>query len=506
MLTMSGLAIAMLLAMLDNMIVSPALPTIVGELGGLDHLAWVVTGYILASTAATPIWGKLGDLYGRRITFTSTVALFLLGSVLCGLSQDMIQLVAFRAVQGLGAGGLMVGVLSIVGEMIPPRDRSKYQGVIMAVMPVAMIAGPLIGGFITDNLSWRWAFYINLPLGVVTLIVCWVTLGKLPKGSGRERIDWTGAGLLTVWITALVLIASWGGTEYDWASPQIIFLAVLTVTTFVAFLIVQQRVVEPIMPLRVFKSRNFSLASGVAFISGFAMFGAMGFLPQYQQFVQGSSATNSGLLLMPMMVAAMVVSLSGGVLISKTGRYKWLPVAGSILVTTGLGLFATVGLNTSKGTTFLYMAVLGAGMGAMMQTSTLIAQNSVAMRDMGVGSGAVTFLRNMGSSLGVSLLGALYTSRLTESLTRAGIGGGSGDMGDSASSMTPKALKALPDTVQHVFQQAVTDGITTLFTWGAVVAAAGIAVALLIRHVPLREAANPQKAETEPERVATPGN
>lgn len=262
MITMSGLVIAMLLAMLDNMIVAPALPTIVGELGGLDHLAWVATGYILASTVSTPIWGKLGDLYGRRIIFISSVVIFLIGSVLCGLSQDMTQLIAFRAIQGLGAGGLMVGVMSIIGEMIPPRDRSKYQGLMMAVMPVAMIGGPLIGGFITDNLDWRWAFYVNLPLGVVTLVVCWITLGKLPKGAGKARIDWLGSALLTVWITALVLITSWGGVQYDWGSAQILGLAALTVVAFVAFIVVQRRAAEPIMPLRVFNSLNFNLAGG----------------------------------------------------------------------------------------------------------------------------------------------------------------------------------------------------------------------------------------------------
>ncbi|MFI7129470.1 MDR family MFS transporter [Nonomuraea sp. NPDC050153] len=500
--TMSGLVIAMLLAMLDNMIVAPALPTIVGELGGLNHLAWVTTGYVLASTVATPIWGKLGDLYGRRIIFVAAVAIFLLGSVLCGMSQDMAQLIGFRALQGLGAGGLMVGVLSIIGEMIPPRDRSKYQGVMMAAMPVAMIGGPLIGGFITDNLSWRWAFYVNLPLGAVTLVLCWITLAKLPKGTGKAVIDWWGTALLTVWITALVLITSWGGTQYDWGSPQILGLAALAVAGFVAFVIVQRRAAEPIMPLRVFKSRNFSLAGAVAFISGFAMFGATGFLPQFQQFVQGSSATNSGLLLMPMMIAAMVVSLVGGALISRTGHYKSLPIIGSILVTAGLALFATVDLGTTTTMSALYMVVLGAGMGALMQTSTLIAQNSLDLRDMGAGTGVSTFLRNMGSSLGVSLLGAVYTSRLADSLAAAGPAAQS--VASSATSMTPQSLRALPEAARHLFQQAVTDGITTLFTWGAAVTAVGIVLAFFIRQVPLRSAAAPAAgSEAEPVTVGS---
>lgn len=481
---MSGLVIAMLLAMLDNMIVAPALPTIVGDLGGLEHLAWVTTGYILASTVSTPIWGKLGDLFGRKPTFMASVVVFLIGSALCGMSAGMGELVGFRAVQGLGAGGLMVGVLSIVGELVPPRERGKYQGVMMSVMPVAMIGGPLVGGFITDNLSWRWAFYVNLPLGVVALAVLWATL-TLPRGSGRAVIDWTGAALLTVWITALVLITSWGGTQYAWGSWQIGGLAATSVAGFVLFVFVQRRAAEPIMPLRVFASTNFSLAGALAFLSGFAMFGAVTFLPQFQQFVQGSSATNSGLLLMPMMIAAMAVSLAGGLLITKTGRYRPLPIIGSAVMATGLGLFATVGLGTSRTSTSLYMVVLGAGLGFLMQTTTLIAQNSVSLRDLGAATGASTFLRNMGGSLGVSVLGAIYTSRLTGSLVAHGA---SGTL-DGAAGMTPAALKALPAGARQLFQQAVTDGIAGVFAWGAVLSAAGFVVALFIRHVPLRGAA-----------------
>ncbi|HEY2766452.1 MAG TPA: MDR family MFS transporter [Pseudonocardiaceae bacterium] len=481
---MSGLVIAILLAMLDNMIVAPALPTIVGDLGGLEHLAWVTTGYILASTVSTPIWGKFGDLFGRKPTVMASVVLFLIGSALCGMSVNMGELVGFRAVQGLGAGGLMVGVLSIVGELVPPRERGKYQGVMMSVMPVAMIGGPLVGGFITDNLSWRWAFYVNLPLGAVALAVLWVTL-KLPRGSGRAVIDWTGAALLTVWITALVLITSWGGTQYPWGSWQIGGLVAVTVLGFVLFVLVQRRATEPIMPLRVFGNANFSLAGALAFLSGFGMFGAVTFLPQFQQFVQGSSATNSGLLLMPMMIAAMVVSLGGGLLITKTGRYRPLPIIGSAVMATGLGLFATVGLDTSRTTMALYMVVLGAGLGFLMQTTTLIAQNSVSLRDLGAATGASTFLRNMGGSLGVSVLGAIYTSRLTDSLVAHGA---SGNL-DGSASLTPGALKTLPAAARHLFQQAVTHGIVGVFAWGAVLSGVGFVLAWFIRHVPLRGAA-----------------
>ncbi|MFD7923921.1 MDR family MFS transporter [Streptomyces sp. NPDC059740] len=500
MVTMGGLVIAMLLAMLDNMIVAPALPTIVGDLGGLEHLAWVTTGYILASTVATPIWGKLGDLLGRRFTFLSSIVIFLVGSALCGMSQNMGELVGFRALQGLGAGGLMVGVMAVVAEIVPPRERGKYQGVMMAVMPVAMIGGPLAGGFITDHLTWRWAFYVNLPLGVVALFVCWFTLAKLGRGTGRVRIDWTGAALLTVWITALVLITSWGGSQYDWGSVQIIGLAVLTVIGFVAFVLVERRAAEPIMPLTVFRDRNFSLAGALSFIVGFALFGGVTFLPQFQQFVQGASATNSGLLLMPMMAATMVVSLAGGALVSRTGRYRALPIAGTVLMAGGLGLFATMDTDTSRTMTSLYMVVLGAGMGCLMQTTMLIAQNSAPLRDMGAATGAATFLRNMGGSLGVSVLGAIYTSTLTDHFSSVP-GAAAGGNGGGVAQMTPQVLRGLPEAVRHLFQQAVTDGVGAVFAWGAAVAVVGFLVSLFIRHVPLRGFAAPAA-----ENPAVPGS
>uniref|UniRef100_UPI00370437CD MDR family MFS transporter n=1 Tax=Streptomyces silvisoli TaxID=3034235 RepID=UPI00370437CD len=489
---MSGLIIAMLLAQLDNMIVAPALPTIVGDLGGLNHLAWVTTGYILASTVATPLCGKLGDLYGRRSSFMSSIVIFLAGSALAGMSQNMAELIGFRALQGLGAGGLMVGVMAIMAELVPPRERGKYSGVMMAVMPVAMIGGPLVGGFITDHLTWRWAFYVNLPLGVIALVVCWFTLRRLPSGSGAARVDWSGAALLTVWITALVLITSWGGSQYAWGSWQIAALAVCTVVAFAAFVAVERRATDPIMPLNVFKDVNFSLAGALSFISGFALFGGVTFLPQFQQFVQGASATNSGLLLMPMMISVMVVSLVGGVLITRTGRYRALPIIGSALVVVGLALFATMDVHTSSTTTALYMVVLGAGMGGLLQTTSLIAQNSVPMRDMGAATGASTFLRNMGGSLGVSLLGALYTTHLSDYLTAHGA---AAHHTGSAAQMTPAALRALPEAARQLFQGAVVNGIGAIFTWGAAIAAVGFVLAWFIRHVPLRGAA-PQPVDS----------
>ncbi|WP_345642465.1 MDR family MFS transporter [Streptomyces tremellae] len=490
---MVALLIAMLLAMLDNTIVAPALPTIVGDLGGLEHLSWVTTGYILASTAATPIWGKLGDLYGRRKTFLASIALFLVGSALCGMAQNFGELVGFRALQGLGAGGLMVGVLAVVADIVPPRDRSKYQGVMMAAMPVAMIGGPLVGGFITDHLSWRWAFYVNLPLGVLALAVAWFTLRTLPKGSGAGRVDWWGAGLLTTWITALVLLTSWGGGQYAWLSAPIVGLAAVTVAAFAAFVLVERRVTDPVMPLSVFRSRNFSLAGTLAFLSGFAMFGGVTFLPQFQQFVQGSSATNSGLLLMPMMIAAMVVSIASGTLIGRTGRYKAFLVAGAALMAAGLGLFATMDTSTSSLVTSLFMVPLGIGLGCLMQTTTLLAQSSAPVGDMGAATGASTFLRNMGGSVGVSVLGSVYASGLSSRLGSAG-----GPAAGSAQSMTPEALRGLPEAARHLFASAVTHGVVEVFTVASAVAACGVAVALFIRHVPLRGFGGADRAAAGP--------
>ncbi len=501
MVAMSGLVIAMLLAMLDNMIVAPALPTIVGDLGGLKHLAWVTTGYILASTVATPIWGKLGDLVGRRITFLSSIVIFLVGSALCGASQNMAELVGFRALQGLGAGGLMVGVMAVLADIVPPRDRSKYQGVMMAVMPIAMIGGPLAGGFITDNLNWRWAFYVNLPLGVLALLVCWFTLAKLPRGNGgKVSIDWTGAVLLTVWITTLVLITTWGGSEYAWGSATIIGLIVVTAVTFAAFIQWERRAKEPIMPLSVFANGNFSLSGALSFVVGFAMFGGMTLLPQFQQYVQGSSATNSGLLLMPMMISAMVLSLASGAVISKTGRYKAMPIIGAIMMTLGIGLFSTMDTGTSRFTTGVYMAVLGIGMGCLMQTTMLIAQNSAPLRDIGAATGAATFLRNMGGSLGTSLLGTLYTSTLADSFGSGGRSAGQ----DAVAQMTPAALRTMPKAVQHAFAQAVTDGIGTAFVWGTCAAALGIVIALFIKQVPLRGFGNKPVNDGRPAENAMP--
>ena len=343
---MSGLMIAMLLAMLDNLIVGTALPTIVGDLGGLAHLSWVVTAYALATAVSTPVWAKLGDLFGRKGVFMASIVVFLVGSALSGLAQDMGQLIAFRGLQGVGAGGLMVGAIAIIGDLVPPRERGRYQGLMAAVMPLAFIGGPLLGGFLTDNLSWRWAFYINLPLGALALVVVALTMHLPGRRPGPVTIDWWGAGLLGTGISALTLLASWGGNQYDWGSWQIMGLLALTVVALVAFVLVERRVEEPILSLELFRGRNFTAAIAMTFVIGFAMFGAVTFLPQFQQNVQGASATGSGLLLLPLMGGMLTTSLLGGQLVTRTGRYRAMLIAGAALMVVGLGLLATMDVTT----------------------------------------------------------------------------------------------------------------------------------------------------------------
>lgn len=488
---MSGLVIALLLAQLDNMIVAPALPTIVGEIGGLNHLSWVVTGYILASAVATPIWGKLGDLFGHKTTFMCSVVLFLIGSALCGLAQDMAQLVAFRAFQGLGAGGLIVGVMSVVGMLVPPRERGKYIGVMMAVMPVAMIGGPLVGGFITDHVSWRWAFYVNLPLGALALFVIWSTLhlAHEPRGRHKVVIDRWGASVLTVWIVSLVLAITWGGTEYPWDSWQVLGLFAVAALGLVVFVRIERTAAEPIIGLHLFGNKNFSLATVVGFVAGFAMFGTITFLPQFQQFVQGQSATNSGLLLVPLMAALMVTSFGGGQVISRTGHYKLFPVVGSVLVGIGLFLFSTMDVGTSTTRSAVFMVVMGLGLGCLMQATNLIAQNSVALRDLGAGTGTYTFVRTLGGSIGVALLGTIYNHQLGASLTEQA--GREVDLGGSVAGLTPAALEDKGPEFIAVFREAVAAGTHEIFFWASLLTVVGLVAACFVREVPLRTSNSP---------------
>jgi len=493
-----GLMLAMMLAMLDNFIVGTAMPRIVGELGGLSHLSWVVTAYVLGTTVSTPIWGKIGDLFGRKTIFLTSIVIFLIGSALCGAAgssflggtgNGMAELIAFRALQGLGAGGLIVNVMAIIGDLVPPRERGRYQGIMAAVMSLAMIAGPLAGGFITDNLSWRWVFYVNLPLGGIALVVLATTL-HLPSRRSSHRIDWLGAGLLTIAITSLVLITSLGGSQYGWASMQVIGLAVAAAVTLVLFILVEQRAAEPITPLGLFANRNFSLISGIGFLLGFAMFGAINFIPLFQQTVQGSSATKSGLLLVPMMGASMVISLFVGQRITKTGRYKAFPVIGGLVMTLAMFLLSRQDAQTSRAETGVFIAVLGIGMGFLMQTTMLIAQNSVEQKDLGVASSAATFFRSIGGSFGVSLFGAIFNHRLAAELaTRLGPAGGRLTTGGAQ--IDPATLTQLPTPIRTGVLESLAAATSNVFAWAVLFAALIPVLAALLRHIPLRDSLPP---------------
>ncbi|MFD6924297.1 MDR family MFS transporter [Streptomyces sp. NPDC059944] len=495
-----ALMTAMLLAMLDNMIVGTAMPTIVGDLGGLEHLSWVVTGYTLATAASTPIWGKLGDMYGRKGAFLTSIVIFLIGSALSGMAQDMGQLIGFRAIQGLGAGGLMVGVMAIIGDLIPPRERGKYQGMMAGVMAFAMILGPLVGGTITDHWGWRWSFYINLPIGALALIAITVVL-HLPKKRVKATIDYLGAGLLTLGICSIVLVTTWGGSQYAWGSARIMELAGIGVAALVGFVFWQTKAAAPIIPLHIFRSRNFTLMSIIGFITGFVMFGAVLFLPLYQQSVQGASATNSGLLLLPMLGAMLAVSLVAGRVTTSSGRYKIFPLVGSVLMIAGLFLLSMMDTETSRFTSGLYMAVLGAGMGCLMQITMLVAQNSVEMKDMGVASSSTTLFRTLGSSFGVAIMGALFNNRVQDVMTeRAGALGSK--LTEASAQLDAASLAKLPAPAREAYQHAVSSGTHSAFLLGSAIAVLALAAAVFVKEVPLRGAVAPKPGEDEPRDAA----
>jgi len=503
MIVLPGLLLALILAMLDQLVVSTALPRIVGDLGGLNHLSWVVTAYVLASTITTPLYGKLGDLYGRKRLLVAAILIFLAGSALSGLSHTMDQLIMFRALQGLGAGGLMVGALATIGDLVSPRERGQYMGYMMAAMMVAMIAGPPVGGYITDTLSWRWIFSINMPIGAVALAYIFATL-HLPRLKIQHTIDYLGAAVLAVGATAIVLVTTWGGSQYAWGSPEIMSLIAVGILAVAAFIWVENRAAEPILPMHVFRNRNFSLASGMSFLLGMSMFGAMTFLPLYQQTVQHASPTVSGLLLIPMMLGSTVTSLIAGRITVQTGRYKALPIAGGAVMTVAMVLLSTIGVSTSRWTLMAFFVVLGVGMGFLMQVTTLIAQNSVDPRDMGVASSSRAFFQQIGGSIGVSIFGVLFTRALISEL-RTQLPGVP-VKASTFQQINPASVAHLPAQMQHAVFFAISHGVETVFIWAAPASVVVFALAWLIKEIPLRGRAEmPGQGGTpapEPELVA----
>jgi EmrB/QacA subfamily drug resistance transporter len=501
MIVLPGLLLAILLAMLDNLIVSTALPRIVGDLGGVAHLSWVVTAYILASLVTTPFYGKLGDMYGRKKLFIFAIVIFLAGSALAGQAHSMAELIAFRAIQGLGAGGLMVGAMATLGDIVAPRERGRYMSYMMVVMMLATIGGPLVGGIITTSFSWRWIFYINLPVGGAALVYIITTL-HLPARRVSHKVDYLGGGLLAVAATSLVLLATWGGTEYPWGSAQIIGLALLALAASVAFGAVEMRVAEPILPLHVFKNRNFSVTMALTFLTGLAMFGAMTFLPLFQQTVQGESPTVSGLMLTPMMIGVTITSIVAGQVTTRTGRYKLFPVLGGAIMGLGMYLLTNLGIGTTRFTSAIFYVVLGLGMGFLMQMVSLIAQNSVEQKDMGVASSARMFFQQIGGSLGVAAFGAIFARRLVESLASA-TAGSRVHVSASGGSLNPATVNSLPAPVRHDVFFAIAHAVEAVFIWALPASVLIFVLALLIKEVPLRgRAAADQAPKQAPELVA----
>jgi EmrB/QacA subfamily drug resistance transporter len=481
-----ALLLGMILASLDQTIVATALPTIAGDLHGLDHLSWVVTAYILASTASTPLWGKLGDQYGRKIFFQAAIVIFLVGSVLSGLSTSMLELIAFRAIQGIGGGGLLISAQAIVGDVVAPRDRGKYQGIFGAVFGVTSVIGPLIGGFFVQDLSWRWVFYVNLPLGAVALAV---TAIVLPAALTRVHhvIDYLGTVLLAGAATSLVLLTTLGGSTYRWASPQIILLAALGVVLLAAFVLAERRAAEPVIPLRLFASRVFSVSSAIGFVVGFAMFGAITYLPQYLQVVKGASPTGSGLQLLPLMAGLLLTSTLSGILISRWGRYKIFPIAGTAIMTVGMYLLSHLGVATGTWESSSYMFVLGVGIGSVMQVLVIAVQNVVPYSDLGVATAGATFFRSIGGSFGTAVFGAIFASQLTGNLARY-LAGTPVPAGFKVSSgASPATLATLPPAVHEGYIHAYAASLDTVFLIAVPIAAVAFALTWLLKEVPLRK-------------------
>jgi EmrB/QacA subfamily drug resistance transporter len=477
-----GLMTGMLLAALDQSIVGTALPRIVSDLGGLNHLTWVVTAYLLTSTASTPLWGKISDLYGRRIIFQATIVIFLLGSVLCGVAQNMPQLIIFRAIQGIGGGGLMAIAFAIIGDVIPPRERGRYQGYFGAVFGVSSVAGPLLGGWLTDAINWRWVFYINIPFGIAALIVTSIAL-KMPVIKRNHKIDYLGAATIVAAVTSLLLYLNWAGEHYGWMEPKALWLVIVSIVLTVAFIFIEFRAEEPIIPMRLFRNPIFTVGNMFGFLIGFALFGGAIFLPLYFQTVQGMSATRSGLAMLPMVAGMFSMSITSGLLITKTGKYKIYPIIGAVILIAAFFMLATIQVDTPYWNIAIYAFFFGIGLGLAMMTIVTPIQNAVEMRDMGVATSVTTFGRSLGGAIGTALFGAVLASRLSIYLAE--------QLGDAATTGNfntndVSAVQLLPEPMKTEVLTAYTQAITDIFLYGIPAIVLALIVILFLKEIPLR--------------------
>ncbi|TFB75437.1 DHA2 family efflux MFS transporter permease subunit [Cryobacterium glaciale] len=462
-LVFAGLMVTMLLASLDQTIFSTALPTIVGELNGVDHMLWVTTAYILASTIMLPVYGKLGDLIGRKGLFIGAISIFIFGSIVGGLAPDMTWLIIGRAVQGLGGGGLMILSQAIIADVVPARERGKYMGIMGGVFALSSVAGPLLGGWFTEGIGWRWAFWMNIPLGALAIVTAIFFLRLPTVDHAKPKLDVAGMGLLALASTGLVLITTWGGTTYDWDSLLILSLIIGTVVAAVAFVLVERRAAEPIMPLHLFRDRNFNLTTIAGLITGIAMFGALAYLPTYLQMVTGANATEAGFLMIPMMAALLISSIGSGWLVSKFGRYKWMPITGTVIVGVALVLLSTMTPTLAIWVLCSYLAVMGVGLGLSMQILILIVQNSFPNSEVGTATASNNYFRQIGASIGSAVVGSLFAARLTELLTERMPAGAAG--AGAANSFTPAMVRELPEAARQIIVSGYNDALTPVFLY-----------------------------------------